>query len=268
MKNRTIWTSIIIICIVCALILVADGVNFFSFIGIPIRNFNEISVGAVVSIIASVIAGALTLLGVYLTIEENKKEKKSDTKRLVMPMLKIFRSEYDYKWKYIQFDFNFTEESKLRERKDIPDTENITISIQNVGQRELGDLYLGEFDSTFFDEGGCSYAMHPIIYAGDSVNINFCLYEKGTYDSDLREDKFDTLISPISFSCFFKDCLGTCYKQRFTITLFHQLEKGCGLDQKALSSSIDRITIDTSPQEIKKEIFESITENAVQCGGQ
>lgn len=252
----------------CLLLLIADGINFFSYIGIPVGNFNEITVGAVVAIIASVVAGALTLFGVYLTIEDNKKEKASETKRLVMPMLKISASKYDYKWKYIQFDFNFTEESKLRERKDIPNTENITINIENVGQRELCNLYLSEFESTFFDEGGYSYMMHPIIYAGDSVNINFGLYEKGIYDSDLKEDKFDTLISPISFSCLYKDCLGTYYKQKFTITLFHQLKEGFGLDQKALSSSIDRITIDTAPQEITKEFFESIVENAVHCSGQ
>ena len=268
MKNKTIWTSIIIICIMCLLLLIADGINFFSFIGIPIGNFNEITVSAAIAIIASVVAGTLTLFGVYLTIEDNKKEKVTETKRLVMPMLKISESKYDYKWKYLQFDFNFTDESKMRERKDIPNTENITINIENVGQRELHDLYLCEFASTFFDEGGCSYMMHPIIYAGDSVNINFGLYERGIYDSDSREDKFDTLISPISFSCLFKDCLGTCYRQTFTITLFHQLKEGFGFDQKALSASIDRITIDTSPQEISKENFESIVKNAVQCGGQ
>lgn len=252
----------------CLLLLIADGINLFSYIGIPIENFNEITTGAVVAIIASVVAGVLTLFGVYLTIEDNKKEKDSEAKRLVMPMLKISESKYDYKWKYIQFDFNFTEESKTRERKDIPNTENITINIENVGQRELCDLYLGEFESTYFDEGGCSYMMHPIIYASDSVSINFGLYEKGIYDLDLKEDKFDTLISPISFSCFFKDCLGTYYKQKFTITLFHQLKEGFGLDQKALSSSIDRITSDTSPQEITKDFFESVAKNAVQCSGQ
>lgn len=236
--------------------------------GIPVDNFNTISVGAVVSIIASMIGGALTLFGVYLTIEDSKKEKANETKRLVMPMLKIKASEYDYKWKYIQFDFNFTEESKARERKDIPDTEHITINIKNVGKRELCDLYLCDFDSTFFDEGGNAYAMHPIIYSGDSVDINFCLYEKGTYDSDSREDKFHTIISPISFSCLFKDCLGNCYKQRFSITLFHSIEEGVDYNQSALCCSIDRISIDTAPKEICQEVFDSIVNNAVHCGGQ
>ena len=268
LKYKTIRSSILIICVVCLLLLIADGFDFFSYIGVPVGKFNGLLVNSVVSIIASIITGALTLLGVYLTIEDNKMEKRAETKRLVMPMLKIFRTQYDYKWKYIQFDFNFTEESKSRERKDIENTENISINIQNVGQRELYELYLAEFESTYFDEGGHSYAMHPIVYAGDSININFGLYEKGVYDSDSKEDIFDTIISPISLSCYFKDCLGTCYKQQFTITLFHKLEEGCELAQKALSASIDRIMIDSAPQEVSKEIFDSIAEHAVQCGGQ
>ena len=268
LKNKIIWTSIIIICIVSLLLLIADGWNFFSFIGIAVNNFNGILVGAVVSIIASVVAGSLTLLGVYLTIEDNRREKEFETKRLVMPMLKISSAEYDYKWKYIQFDFNFTEESRGRARKNICETENITLNIENVGQRELKDLYLGEFESTYFDEGGYSYSMHPIIYAGDSVNINLGLHEKGEYDSDSKEDKFDTIISPISFSCFFDDCLGTHYKQRFTITIFHQLQEGLGVEEKALTTSIDRIVIDSAPQQIEKETYDTIIQNAVQCGGQ
>lgn len=268
LKYKTIRISVLVICIVCLLLLIADGFDFFSYIGVPVERFNGTLISAVVAIIASIIAGALTLYGVYLTIEDNKMEKRAETKRLVMPMLKIFRTEYDYKWKYIQFDFNFTEESKSRERKDIENTENISINIQNVGQRELYELYLAEFKSTYFDEGGRSYAMHPIVYAGDSININFGLYEKGVYDLDSKEDIFDTISSPISFSCYFKDCLGTCYKQQFIITLFHKLEDGCELSQKALRASIDRIMIDSAPQEVSKEIFNSIAEHAVQSGGQ
>lgn len=268
MKNKYIWTAIAIIFAICILVLFSDAINLFGCIGIPVKNFNGISVSAVVSIIASVISGALTLIGVYLTIEDNKKEKFTETKRLIMPMLKITEEIYDYKCKYIQFDFHFTEESKFRNRKNIPDTENITINIKNVGQRELYDFYLGEFESTYFYEGNQSYSLHSIIYAGDSVNINFGLYENGVYGLDSREGTFDSYISPISFSCLFKDCLGTCYKQRFTITILHQLTEGLELNQKALNASIDRIIIDTAPQEISEDIYNGITENAVQCGGQ
>lgn len=190
------------------LLLAADGVNFFSRIGIPVENFNNMLVDAVINIIASVIAGALTLCGVYLTIEDNKKEKAIENKRLVMPMLKISASEYDYRHQYIQFDFIFTDESVLRERKNISDTATVTIEIKNVGQRELYDLHLGDFESLVFDEGSRSYAMCPVIYARDSININFMLYEKGSYDLDLTENKFDTLISPLSFHVYLKIAWG------------------------------------------------------------
>lgn len=268
LKRKPFLLSVIMVIIMCILLLGLDYFNILSKFNIQVGNLNELSVNAVISVISSIIAGSITLFGVYLTIEDNKKEKHAEAKRLVMPLIKISSAEYDYKYKYIQFDFNFSDESKVRERKDIPDTENITINIKNVGQRELFDLYLGEFDSSFFDEYNNTYSMHPVIYSGDSVNINFSLYEKGSYDSDSREDKFDTLISPISFSCFFKDCLGTCYKQQFTITLFHQVKEGVSLEQKALNASIDRIMIDTAPQEISEDTFNNITENAVQCGGQ
>lgn len=265
MKNKAIWICISIVWFACVLILIADGINFFSSIGFPVEKFNDVSVSAVVSIVASVISGSLTLVGVYLTIEDNKKEKLSETKRLIMPMIQITNSKYDYKWKYIQFDFNFTEESKIRKRKDIVDTENITINIKNVGQRELYDFCLGEFKSTFFDEGNQSYSMYPIIYSDDSVNVNFSLYEKGSYDFDLQNDKFSAYVSEISFSCFYKDCLGTCYKQAFTIALLHQITERIPLEQKALNASIERITIDSPPQEISKMIYNDIRENAVQC---
>lgn len=250
---------------VCALMLVFDGFNVFSLLGMPVKNFNEILVAAVIAIIASVFAGALTLYGVYLTIEDNKKEKYKESKRMVIPMIDISPAEYDYRWKYVQFDFNFTNESKTRGRKDIPNTETITIEIKNVGTRELYDMHLAEFESDFFDEGNNSYSLFPIIYSSHFYKVNFCLYEKGVYDFDVKEELFHLFGSTIKFSCIYKDCLGTCYRQRFSVNVFHQLLQGCSIEEKALNVSVERITIESAPEEISEKTYNDITKKSVIC---
>lgn len=259
--------AIVIICSV--LVLIIDYFDLPScLLGIQITHFNETVVTSIITILGSFIAGILTLLGVIITIKENNNDKIKETKRLIKPLLKISATEYDYKWKYIQFDFNLTDESKNRDRKDISDTASITLNFKNIGQRELCDFYLCEFKSTYFCEGGNSYQLQPIIYSGDSVNINFCVYEKGAYDADKFDEVFHTLISPISFLCVFDDCVGNHYKQEFEITLFHQIAPNVPLEERALSLSIDRIKICSAPEELTNSQYKHLVEHAWICGGQ
>lgn len=248
-SKRNICTLIIIVIICVVLILIIDYFNWLShLIEFQMDNFNDTLVIAVVTILGSFIAGTLTLYGVIVTIQENRNDKVKETKDLIKPLLKTTSAKYDYKWKYIQFDFNFTNESRQRERKDISDTAKITLNFKNIGQRELYNFYLCEFESTYFCEGGNSYKLQPIIYSGDSVNINFYVYEKGVYDNDNSDNTFDTLISPVAFVCVFDDCLGNHYKQEFEITLFHNITPNVSPENRALSLSIDRINICSAPR--------------------
>ena len=270
MKIKKNICALIVIVILCTvIILIMDYYNWPShLLGFQMDNFNNTLVASIVTILGSFIAGTLTLYGVIVTIKENRNDKVNETKNLIKPLIKITSAEYDYKWKYIQFDFLFTNESKKRERKDISDTANITLNFKNIGQRELCNFYLCEFKSTYFDEGGNSYKFHPIIYSGDSVNINFFVYEKGSYDKDNCNNMFDTFISPVTFICVFDDCLGNHYKQKFEITLFHNITPKVPLEKSALSISIDRIKICSAPMEIDSAQYKKLIGNAWECGGE
>lgn len=207
------------------------------------------------TIIGSVIAGALTLVGVLITILAQREDQKNENKRLVMPMLKITPDEYDYKYSYVPFDVNLTEESKVRERKDIEDTKNVTIKVTNVGQRELLELYAGDFRGTFFDEGGHFYKLHPVLYSGDSISLNLAFYEKGVYDNDLDQSCFDPTGSPIDFRFYFKDCLENWYSQDFSLWLFHSITKGIPAEESALNISIERMDIRSAPKPLIGDVL-------------
>ncbi|MGN1379181.1 MAG: hypothetical protein ACI4XR_02135 [Bacilli bacterium] len=124
-------------------------------------------INAIASIIGGLIGGLFTYIGVKITINNEKKQSDFENKKNVLPLLKLDTEEYDYKNKYIQYDFIFTDECKKRKRKNIPDTENITFSINNVGMRELYDLHIADIQSTFFKTDCDCYSICPIIYAND-----------------------------------------------------------------------------------------------------
>lgn len=269
MNKRNLCMLIIMVILSVTIIFVIDYFNLPSHsLGLQMDNFNETLVVSIVTILGSIIAGTLTLYGVIITIKENRNDKVEETKGLIKPLIKITSAKYDYKWKYIQFDFNFTDESKKRKRKDISDTANITLNFKNVGQRELYNFYLCEFKSTYFYEHGYSYKLHPIVYSGDSVNINLYIYEKGSYDNDNGDNIFHTIISPISFICLFDDCLGNHYKQEFEVTLFHNITPNIPLEKRALSLSIDRINICSAPTELDSVQYKQLINNVCGCGGE
>ena len=266
-KHTHIFVLSLLLLLLTSLLFWLDIKSIPSIMGIDLNRLNFDFWGIYVAFIGNLIAGALTLYGVIITIKAQRQEKKDETQRLVMPMLQIGIGEYDYKWKYIQFDFNLTAESKQRTRKDIPNTEEVTLEIKNIGTRELLELHIGNFSSTFFDEGGKYYSLYPILYSNNAIMLNLCLYEKGTYDKDAEEDKFDTLISPISFSCYFKDCLGNWYKQDFSISMMHSITEGIPMNEKALSANIERCQIDSAPIGISEKELPWIlsSEKLVQC---
>lgn len=254
MKKLFRYGYILCACIfaISILIFIFDYMNLFSRWGFSVNELNLSFWTLYATLLGGFISGALTLVGVIVTINENRKEQREEATRLVMPMLKIFPAEYDYKWHYIQFDANLTEESRLRPRKDIPDTAHITFEIKNIGTRELLDFHLCNISSTFFDDNGYHHSLFPIIYSGESYYLNFNFYEKGIYDQDSAEDKFHTLISPISFNCYYKDCLGNWYIQELSISVCHSVTEKTPADQRALNISIERTQILSAPRQIKE----------------
>lgn len=268
MKSK-LYKLIIIVLLCILFIIIVDYYNIPSrYFGVRISYFNETIFSSTISIFGSFIAGILTLLGVVITIDENNSAKEKETKRILMPMFKISSGKYNYKWKYIQFNFDLTKESMTRNRKNIEDTAVITLNFKNIGQRELRNFYLSGFKSTYLSEAYSSYQLHPIIYADDSVNINFFIYEKGIYDNDQFDEMFHTLISPISFMCLFTDCLGNSYKQEFEITIIHQLTPKKNINERALNVSIDKINILSAPEELTEIQYIEFIKDAVMCGGQ
>ena len=118
MNKRNLCMLIIMVILSVTIIFVIDYCNLPSYsLGLQMDNFNETLIGSIVTILGSIISGTLTLYGVIITIKENRNDKVEETKGMIKPLIKITSAKYDYKWKYIQFDFNFTDESKKENGK-------------------------------------------------------------------------------------------------------------------------------------------------------
>ena len=255
MKRLVKWSCIVggVLLTISFIVLILDYCNVFSCFGVQSNKLNSSFWSNYSALLGGIIGGALTLIGVVATIDENRKEQREEAIRLVMPMLKLFPADYDYKWQYIQFDANLTEESHLRPRKDIEDTAHVSFEIHNIGSRELHELYISNISSTFFEDGSYHHSLFPIIYSGDGYGLNLSFYEKGVYDNDKETEKFDTLISPIHFDCIFKDCLGNWYCQKFSISLMHNIKKNTPADKRALNISIERMGVQSAPKIVTEE---------------
>lgn len=208
-----------------------------------------------VTILSASIGAFVTIRSVKLSIEEQEKVRISENKKKALPLLRVKgEEEYDYRYKYIQFSCLFTEESKSRKRKDIVDTAKVTIRLDNVGMRELYDLWIGDIDGTyFFDENNSYHCMYPIIYKNDYVCINLLFYEMGNYDNDNWNGKFDSLITPMTFNCYFKDCYDNWYYQTLQISLGHHLAKNKGINEKALNIFVTDAQIISPPIEVEEK---------------
>lgn len=209
----------------------------------------------VIGLISAMIGAFMTIHSVKLTINTQEKSRINDNKKQALPLLKVEpEKEYDYRYKYIQFDCLFTEESKLRIRKDIVDTANVTIKLKNVGMRELYDLYIGDIESSVFKEEKDYYhKISPIIYKDDCLNVNLMFYEMGNYDNDLLEEKYHTMINFMSFNCYFKDCYNNWYYQTLQISLMYNLMKYIPPDKRALNISVSNTEVISPPMDISEE---------------
>ncbi|PAL05255.1 hypothetical protein [Peribacillus simplex] len=202
--------------------------------------------------VGGAIGGIFAFVGIKITLENQRKIIQFENKRKALPFIDVKTGHYDYKNKYIQVDFCFTEESKERQPKDIPDTAIITMALENVGLREMYDLYIGDIKSTYFNFRQDCYHTTPILYCNKSMELNLFLYEKGSYDNDDLEERYDTLISPIIFKCYFRDCYDNWYHQKFSISLMHNITPNVGINQRALDINLERCEIMSQPIEISQ----------------
>lgn len=253
--QKAIFWIIVIACFFPIIIFYVDYYNLPTRLGWT-NNMNssiwlECTVTYGLTMITTVAGALVTIKSVQLSIELQEDKRLEEKKKEVLPLLKVAKEEsYDYTYKYLQFDFLFTDESKKRERKNIFNTANITIKINNIGMRELYDFHICNIKSTFFKENSLFHYMYPIIYKGDYVCINFNFYEMGSYDNDIKDDKYNPIVSPITFDCYFKDCYGNWYNQTLEITLIHQIMKNISIKERALNISISDTKVISAPIEI------------------
>lgn len=194
---RNIWYLIISFIFAIILLFILDYYDIPSRLGLfsysDSKVWLQFSLTATISIISAILGFCATIFAVKLTISDQEKVRSHDNRIAVLPLLDISKEnlDYDYRNNYIQFDFVFTEESKNREPKDIPDTANVTISLKNVGQRELYDLHITNVKSTFFKErvNNSTHKLNKMIYKNQDLLINFTFYELGTYDNDSFDEK-------------------------------------------------------------------------------
>ncbi|MGD6870920.1 hypothetical protein ACQCU1_01850 [Sutcliffiella horikoshii] len=203
-------------------------------------------------VVGGIIGGVFTFLGIKITLGHQRKDIEYENKRRALPLIDIKTGieEYDYRNKYIQFDFLLTEESKSRARKDIEDTAKITIGVDNVGLRELYDLYIGDFNSTYFSPSSEYYHVTSILYNNQLFELNLSFYEKGSYVEDNLEGRSGLLSSGISFKCYFKDCYNNWYNQEFELSMFHKIHLDVGLSEQALEISVQKSEVKSKPIEI------------------
>jgi len=256
--QKVVFWIIVIACFFPIVIFYVDYYNVPTKLGwakkMNVSIWLEIIMTYGVTIIVAIIGALVTIKSVQLSIDLQEERQLEEKKKEVLPLLKLEKGkENDYTYKYLQFDFLFTDESKNRKRKDIPNTANVTIKIKNIGMRELYDFYICNIQSTFFKENNEIHSMYPIVYKDDSVCINLYFYEMGSYDNDKRDDKYNTLISPITFDCYFKDCYENWYYQTLEISLFHQIKKNTSNNDRALEVSISDTKVISAPIEISEK---------------
>ena len=93
-----------LILVISFLLLVLDIVNLPTKLGFNIKTLNV----EIWNIYATLLGSGLTLYGVVITIDSQYESQIEDTKRIVKPMIDVSSvDEYNYKNKYIQFDFIF-----------------------------------------------------------------------------------------------------------------------------------------------------------------
>lgn len=219
-------------------------------IGVISNDFSADWLQWIGAFMSGAIGGIFAFVGIKITLDNQRKEIQFENKRKALPLIEIKNGQKNYKNKYIQFDFCFTEESKIRKRKDIEDTAEIAICLENVGLRELYDLYIGDFKSTYFKTQDDYYHITPILYRDKSLKLNLTFYEKGSYDNDNMEERYNSFTSPISFKCYFRDCYDNWYHQKFSLSLTHSITQNVCINQRALNIDFERCEIISQPIEI------------------
>ena len=105
-------------------------------------------------------------------------------------------------------------------------------------------LYIGNFEATYFDDGGYYYQLNPILYSDHQVQLNLNFYEKIGYLKEFnQEDEFHLLISPIKFSTYFQDCLNNWYEQSFELRISHQVQEDKSEEETSLTVRIEGVEI-------------------------
>lgn len=255
-KENKLYFCISIILILVIVFFSLFWVTYsFIFISSPIGiiepRYNSDWLQWMSGIIGGIIGGVTTFIGIKMTISNERELIEFENKKKALPMIELSEGENSYTNKYIQVDFCFTNESNERERKNIVDTENITIRFRNVGLRELYDFHICDIESEYYKSEYVSHQINPILYQDGFIDISFNIYEKGIYDSDETMTD-ETLISPISFKCYYLDCYDNWYFQKFSVSVLHKLEKGIPVDKKALTVNIERFEIMSKPTEVNE----------------
>lgn len=173
-----------------------------------------------------------------------------ENKRKALPLIDVQEGKYDYKNKYILFNFCFTNES---ERREIENPANITVEFINVGLREMYDFYIDEIESKFFKSHGECYYVSPIVYQNKSVNINFKFREPLSLTYSGPENLETTIVSPLIFKCYFKDCYDNWYYQKLSINFMHSYDGQTVANHKGLNVEYQGYEILSKPIEIPKE---------------
>ena len=100
--NKKILLIILILIFPIIIFAILDFINITNYFPLTDRYDWLAFIGAA---IGGIIGGLFTYIGVKITIEDNKRTHELENQKNVLPLIKLENIEYDYKYKYISFDF-------------------------------------------------------------------------------------------------------------------------------------------------------------------
>ena len=192
---------------------IVNGNNSKEWLNFSITYFGTIA--------ASFIGFIGAIMAVSITIEKQNEFRKEDSRKNVLPLVKVKSNTSSIK-------FTTTISPMIDLANDNKTIAFIALSFENVGQREMYDIWVGGVKhSSKINNGYCNIA--PILYKNDR-------YSDIITSAINCEEEVKTV--NISFRIYFKDCYNNWYYQEVS-------GKGDG-DWKA-SYKIDHLEIKSAP---------------------
>lgn len=239
----SIYTKIASVTFIAAVLLLVciyllDASNTPSKIGIVdkgnSRDWLEYTVVYFGTIMASFIGFIGAIMAVSLTLEKQNEFRKEDSRKSVLPLAKVSKAHPAYEEPY-PFPSIIDVAKKDQTILLLP------IAIENVGQREMYDIYIGGV-CCGKERGNSYHSVLPILYKGDQYSECFVSSIKNSGEKAID----------ISLKIYFKDCYDNCYYQELSGTGFGNEKTSYKIIDFKIKSAPILVPTNQPPSNIRK----------------